>query len=168
MTAAGLGCAVALSACGGTTVTSDDVAASSATSQASATTTAKQDKDKDKETTPSAAVAPAREGEEPRRDEPAAEISSVPKGVGAPVVTETDRRYLDALHAGGVDTAGMEDVLIGAAGTVCAGDPVSAATPAAVAGQLVEQGRTDKPVDEVTTLLQASARDTYCAGSPAP
>lgn len=42
------------------------------------------------------------------------------------------------------------------------GNALTAATLPAVAGQLVEQGRTDKTVDEVAALIESAAKNTYC------
>lgn len=143
-----LASALALSACGGSTVTSDDVASSTSVAplehSSSATTTSSR--------ATSSSAQP--------QDEGAREISSIPSA--QPQVDAATEGYLSEISDGGIDVAGVEDQLVGTAQAVCADDPVSAATAGAVAGQLVEQGRTDLAADEVTRIIESSARDAYC------
>ncbi len=87
---------------------------------------------------------------------------------GARTVTETptpggrdatEAKYLDALVAGGVNIEGVEDTLVGAAGAACSGDQV---TVPALAGQLIEQGRSQLPQDQLVALIQEQASTAYC------
>lgn len=105
----------------------------------------------------------------PRGDEPAAqgdgaarEVEAVPES--QPSYTEEDQRFLDAMKKGGVKIEGVESPLIGAGGIVCQGkdNPLSAATVQAVAGQLKEQGLSDKSPEELAALIESSARSAYC------
>lgn len=131
-------------------MTSEDIANSS-------TTVAPLDRGTASSTAPSSSRAAS--SAQPQ-DQGAREISSIPPA--EPAVDPVTEGYLSELSDGGVDIKGVEDQLVGTAQTVCSDDPVAAATSGAVAGQLVEQGRTTLPVDEVTRLIENSARDAYC------
>ncbi len=54
---------------------------------------------------------------------------------------------------------GVEDQLLGAGQGACGDDEI---TIPAVAGQLIEQQRSDKDFDELTKLLQNNARSALC------
>lgn len=85
-------------------------------------------------------------GEEPE-DRGAREISEIP----APAPAEgPHQEFLAALSDGGVNTEGVEDQLIGAAQAACQGDTV---TVPAVAGQLIEQGRSELSHEQLTQLI---------------
>ena len=75
-----------------------------------------------------------------------------------------DVEYLGALTDQDIDVAGVEDQLIGTATTICnpEGTGIDQATVPAVAGQLVEQGRTDRSAEELTQLIVDNARQAYC------
>ncbi|QRP61890.1 DUF732 domain-containing protein [Corynebacterium minutissimum] len=85
-------------------------------------------------------------GEEPE-DRGAREISEIP----APAPAEgPHQEFLAALSDGGVNTEGVEDQLVGAAQAACQGDTV---TVPAVAGQLIEQGRSELSHEQLTQLI---------------
>lgn len=150
--------ALALTACGGSTVTSDDVDSSS-------TSVAPLDRGSS-----SASSSPSSSSTSPSRaasssaqpqDEGAREISSIPSA--EPAVDPTQEKYISGLADDGINVEGIEAQLVGTAQTVCSDDPLASVTAGAVAGQLIEQGRTDRPVEEVTRAIETSARDNYCA-----
>ncbi|KHO30677.1 hypothetical protein [Corynebacterium minutissimum] len=85
-------------------------------------------------------------GEE-TEDRGAREISEIP----APAPAEgPHQEFLAALSDGGVNTEGVEDQLVGAAQAACQGDTV---TVPAVAGQLIEQGRSELSHEQLTQLI---------------
>lgn len=85
-------------------------------------------------------------GEEPE-DRGAHEISEIPSPAPA---QGPDQDFLDAVAEKGVNVDGVEDQLVGAAQASCQGDAV---TVPAVAGQLIEQGRTELSHEEVVQLI---------------
>lgn len=110
---------------------------------------------------PSESVAQSPEAPLPQ-DQPAQEVSEIPDN--SLQLSGVDREYLDSLKADGVDVEGIEDQLIGTASVVCGseGAPLDEATIGAVAGQLIEQGRTTKAFEEVVDMINSSARKAYC------
>lgn len=171
MIAAALGTSAALLVgCGGSTVTSDDVE--------SETTVAPLERS-GTETTGAADPTESEDAEEtttqerpdgqggagvaappPPEDQGAREISEIPE-TDAPTSAE-DQEYLAALEDAGVDVAGVEASLVGTASTVCASEGDANVTASAVAGQLIEQGRTELEHGEATELIEESARAAYC------
>lgn len=160
---------LALSACGGSTVTSDDL---DETTEPAATEDAEDSEDSEdadststEETTESTTEEESPAGEEageaaPPEDQAAREISEIPPAeTGA---SDEDQQFLETLDMRGIDVNSLENQLLSTANMVCAGDPTSATVAGAVAGQLIEQGRTDLPHEEVTSLIESSARDVYC------
>ena len=67
--------------------------------------------------------------------------------------------YLDSLKNAGVKVDGVEDQLLGAGQAACGEDEI---TIPAVAGQLIEQQRSDMDFEELTKLLQDNARSALC------
>jgi len=95
-------------------------------------------------------------GDEPE-DRGAREVSEIP----APAPVEgPNQDFLAAVSQGGVNTDGVEDQLIGAAQASCQGDTV---TVPAVAGQLIEQGRSELSHEQLTQLITEQGR-ALCAG----
>jgi len=95
-------------------------------------------------------------GDEPE-DRGAREVSEIP----APAPDEgPNQDFLAAVSQGGVNTDGVEDQLIGAAQASCQGDAV---TVPAVAGQLIEQGRSELSHEQLTQLITEQGR-ALCAG----
>lgn len=96
------------------------------------------------------------------QDREAREVSEVP--TNAPNLSDNDRTYLDALKDGGINVDGVEDSLIGTASGVCQNqdtENIDVMTHA-VAGQLIEQGRTDKGHEEVAKTLSDASKAAYC------
>lgn len=95
-------------------------------------------------------------GDEPE-DRGAREVSEIPAPApdGGP-----NQDFLAAVSQGGVKTDGVEDQLIGAAQASCQGDAV---TVPAVAGQLIEQGRSELSHEQLTQLITEQGR-ALCAG----
>lgn len=89
-------------------------------------------------------------------DRGAQEVDQAP----TPQVADSDAGYLDAVAGGGVDIAGVENQLVSAGNTAC--NPDDEVTVPAVAGQLIEQGRTDKSIEEVIALINEQAQAAYC------
>lgn len=150
-----------LTACGGATVENDPTTATSvAPLERAPKGDASEESPEDAET---AGRPPAGRPAEPQpQDQGAREIDEIPE-------QETPRSPEDVTFLGdltdeGIDVEGVEDQLIGTASTVCGndGNVLTEATPPAVAGQLVEQGRTDLPVGEVAALIESAAENAYC------
>ena len=171
MVAAAFGASAALLVgCGGSTVTSDDVESETTVApleRSGAETTDADDstdsEDREETTTQerpdgqgSAGVA----APPPPEDQGAREISEIPEAE-SPTSPE-DEEYLSALTDADVDVAGLESSLVGTATTVCASEGGVNVTASAVAGQLIEQGRTELDHGELTELIEESARATYC------
>ena len=76
--------------------------------------------------------------------------------------TAAEEEYLQKLSEGGVNIAGVEDALIGAADQVCRAGEGNSITPA-VGGQLVEQKRTTLSPESAAALVVSVARATVCA-----
>ncbi len=137
-----------LSACGGTTVDSSNALASQ--------TSTVQEKTTDR------AVNSA---ETKRRavDDPAHEISSLPER--KPQLSAVDEQMLENLKEEGIDVSGYEVQLAGLGSRVCqdktASDGVDAIVTA-VAGQLVEQGKSEKSTADTALILSDVARQAYC------
>lgn len=145
---------VSLVACGGSTAT-DSASESSiapltraAKPSTSAAVTA---------TSSTAAVQPEKKKNLPV-DGAAEEVSEIPDP--SIQLSDADKNYLGLLKDGGIKVEGVENQMIGAAEVVC-GDQFPAAIHA-VAGQLVEQNRTELTVEEVIPLIEKSARASYC------
>ncbi len=140
---------VTLAACGGTTVDSDEVTASSSapvvtTSSAPATSTS----EKPSETPVDDAL--ANEGA-------ASEVSDFPEDT--PKRPEKEEAYLEALRAAGVNVEGTEDQLLATASTLCSGETI---TRDAVAGQLIEQQRTSLDHEQLIKLIDEAAHANLC------
>lgn len=165
--------ALTLSACGGSTVTSDELSETAAPAEDTATaddseSTATEESDQSETSSRDSSATESSEEsasesssqESTAEDQAAREISEIPPA--EPEASSDDEQFLETVGMRGVDVAGVENQLIGTASTVCAGDGASAATAGAVAGQLIEQGRTDLAHEEVTQLIETSAREVYC------
>lgn len=145
---------LAITACSGATVDSEDVtetatATSTSTSTSTATSTTS--------TTSTSASASAESRASEGGDQPAREVESVPSQAAA--YTAEEQAYLDHLRENGVNIEGVEDQLTATGLTVCANDPI---TRDAVAGQLVEQRRTDMDAAQVAALISDTARANLC------
>ena len=91
------------------------------------------------------------------QDEGARAISEAP--APAPLV-DRDADYLAALTQSGINTEGVEDQLLGVGQNSCEGQ--DSVTIGAVAGQLIEQGRTQLPHEQVVALIMNTAMAAYC------
>lgn len=91
------------------------------------------------------------------QDEGARAISEAP--APAPLV-DRDADYLAALTQSGISTEGVEDQLLGVGQNSCEGQ--DSVTIGAVAGQLIEQGRTQLPHEQVVALITNTAMAAYC------
>lgn len=90
-------------------------------------------------------------GEEPE-DRGAREISEIP----APAPEQgPDQDFLAAVAEKGVNVDGVEDQVVGAVQASCQGDSV---TVPAVAGQLIEQGRTELSHEELVRIITEQGR----------
>ncbi|MCG7261518.1 hypothetical protein MHJ96_09400 [Corynebacterium aurimucosum] len=104
----------------------------------------------------SASESPSEQSERAQDDEPedrgAREISEIP----APAPEQgPDQDFLAAVAEKGVNVDGVEDQVVGAAQASCQGDSV---TVPAVAGQLIEQGRTELSHEELVRLITEQGR----------
>ena len=145
----------ALTACGGATVDSDDVEVTETTevTETATSTTAETSTTASAETS----AAPASSASNGAGDEPAREVDSVPHQ--APAYSPEEQAFLDHLSQNGVNVDGLEDQLTATGFTVCDNDTI---TRDAVAGQLVEQRRTDMDAAAVATLIGDTARANLC------
>ncbi|WJY98438.1 DUF732 domain-containing protein [Corynebacterium fournieri] len=149
--------AAALTACGGTTVESEDVTdtptVAEETTEAPSSTA----------TPTSSSAAPAageRNASSGNRvdDQPAREVTGVPQQASA--FSPQEEAYLAKLRESGVNVDGIEDQLTATGATVCADNLI---TRDAVAGQLVEQRRTDMDAAGVAALISEAARTNLCS-----
>ncbi|MDN8606249.1 hypothetical protein Q0N48_09630 [Corynebacterium ureicelerivorans] len=139
----------ALAGCGGTTVDSDDVTeTATATSTSETTETASSSTAVERSSSASSGAA----------DQPAREVTEVPQQARA--FTPAEEAYLAGLRENGVNIDGVEDQLTATGATVCEDDLI---TRDAVAGQLVEQRRTDMDAAGVATLIDDTARANLCS-----
>lgn len=160
---------LALSACGGdATVENDDVSSvaplTQTTESAEETTTDSEETTTEESSETSEPDAPAPPPAAPPAEDGAAEeIDEIPEQ--APQRSAEEEALLTELDDGGINVAGVEQQLIGAAQTVCdseaAGEDTNVIVPA-VAGQLVEQGQTELSHEETTSLIDSVARSAYC------
>lgn len=140
----------ALAGCGGATVDSDDV-----TETATATSTSETTETASSSTTVAERSSSASSG---AADQPAREVTEVPQQASA--FTPAEEAYLAGLRENGVNVDGVEDQLTATGATVCEDDLI---TRDAVAGQLVEQRRTDMDAAGVATLIDDTARANLCS-----
>lgn len=153
--------AATLAACGGATVDSDDVTESGATSTTAAASTGATDATATATTSASTATVTERSTsirEGSYEDQPARGVDAPATMV--PTYSPQEQAYLDHLKESGVNVDGIEDQLTATGATVCANDPI---TRDAVAGQLVEQRRTDMDASAVAALLSDTARANLCS-----
>ena len=148
-------CTAALTACGGATVDSEDVTETAATSATETATSATESgtASATESATASSAAAPGSSSRNGAGDQPAREVETVPTQV--PSYAPEEQAFLDHLRQNGVNVDGLEDQLTATGFTVCDDDTI---TRDAVAGQLVEQRRTDMDAGTVATLLSDTAR----------
>ena len=90
-------------------------------------------------------------------DKPASAIETLPEQ--ASHFSPEEQAYLDYLSENGLNFAGVEDQLTATGHNVCADDLI---TRDAVAGQLVEQRRTDMTPDALGQLIVDAARANLC------
>ena len=90
-------------------------------------------------------------------DKPASAIETLPEQ--ASHFSPEEQAYLDYLSENGLNFAGVEDQLTATGHNVCADDLI---TRDAVAGQLVEQRRTDMTPDALGQLIEDAARANLC------
>lgn len=152
-------CTAALTACGGATVDSEDVTETAATSATETATSATESgtASATESATASSAAAPGSSSRNGAGDQPAREVETVPTQV--PSYAPEEQAFLDHLRQNGVNVEGLEDQLTATGFTVCDDDTI---TRDAVAGQLVEQRRTDMDAGTVATLLSDTARANLC------
>lgn len=157
-----------LSACGEATVDSDNNTATGAASASSgaagtasgssqAATSGRTTSTVTVTSTTAGAASGAGAGASGPQDQPASAVSSIPQQ--APQYTAGEQAYLKQLKTSGVNTDGVEDQLTVTGASVCRNDTI---TRDAVAGQLVEQRRTDMTPEALSQLLSDAARANLC------
>ena len=169
---ASVGAAATLTACGGATVDSDDVKGSETTvteTTASAETSSSESATQSSTASSTAsftatstasgstAASSSANAQGGPQDRPAREIESMPEQANA--YSAQEQAYLDHLRENGVNIEGVEDQLTATGASVCANDTI---TRDAVAGQLVEQRRTDMTPEALGQLLTDTARANLC------
>lgn len=150
--------AVAVAACGGATVDSDDV--TDTPTVASEAETASETETTETTETSAAPSSSAVVSSQSKRvdDQPAREVTDVPQQASA--FSPQEEAYLATLRESGVNVDGIEDQLTATGATVCADNLI---TRDAVAGQLVEQRRTDMDAAGVAALISDTARANLCS-----
>ena len=150
--------AVAVAACGGATVDSDDV--TDTPTVASEAETASETETTETTETSAAPSSSAVVSSQSKRvdDQPAREVTDVPQQASA--FSPQEEAYLATLRESGVNVDGIEDQLTATGATVCADNLI---TRDAVAGQLVEQRRTDMDAASVAALISDTARANLCS-----
>ncbi|MHA2790000.1 hypothetical protein ACXZ66_12795 [Corynebacterium sp. S7] len=150
---------VSLAACGGATVNSEDVTTSAeppASSSAPAPSSSQSASPTTTDKASSTRQAPASSSGQPA-DIGAREVDEVP--TQSVQYSPEEQAFLDEVTAGQVNVDSVQDQLIGTAQTICGGDTV---TRDAVAGQLIEQGRSDLTQQQLAKLLDDSAHAHLC------
>lgn len=156
--------AVAVAACGGATVDSDDVTdaptvASEAETESETETTETAETTETSETSEAPSSSAVVSSQSKRvDDQPAREVTDVPQQASA--FSPQEEAYLATLRESGVNVDGIEDQLTATGATVCADNLI---TRDAVAGQLVEQRRTDMDAAGVAALISDTARANLCS-----
>ena len=150
--------AVAVAACGGATVDSDD--ATDTPTVASEAETESETETAETTETSEAPSSSAVVSSQSKRvdDQPAREVTDVPQQASA--FSPQEEAYLATLRESGVNVDGIEDQLTATGATVCADNLI---TRDAVAGQLVEQRRTDMDAAGVAALISDTARANLCS-----
>ncbi|RUQ12641.1 hypothetical protein D8M31_06535 [Corynebacterium genitalium] len=144
--------AVAVAACGGATVDSDDVTDTP-------TVASEAETESETETTEAPSSSAVVSSQSKRvDDQPAREVTDVPQQASA--FSPQEEAYLATLRESGVNVDGIEDQLTATGATVCADNLI---TRDAVAGQLVEQRRTDMDAAGVAALISDTARANLCS-----
>lgn len=151
--------ALVLSACSSATV---DNSADNAADSAVPSSVAPLERNKDLDATtgesePEGADSGESAAEPQAQDQGAQEIEEIPD---APPREEGEQELLDAMGEAGINVGGVEDQLITAARAAC--NQEDQVTVQAIAGQLIEQGRTELAIGEVVTLIEDTARTGYC------
>lgn len=152
-----------LTACGGATVDSADVTASQATQASRATeSSGASTSESSSRTTATVTVTSTRAGAagstaSMAQDQPASAVDSIPRQTSR--YSAGEQAFLDHLRENGLNIEGVEDQLTATGASVCANDTI---TRDAVAGQLVEQRRTDMNPEAVGQLLTDTARANLC------
>ncbi|MBF4547960.1 hypothetical protein IRY31_07740 [Corynebacterium afermentans subsp. lipophilum] len=150
--------AVAVAACGGATVDSDDVT-DTPTVASEAETESETETTETTETSEAPSSSAVVSSQSKRvDDQPAREVTDVPQQASA--FSPQEEAYLATLRESGVNVDGIEDQLTATGATVCADNLI---TRDAVAGQLVEQRRTDMDAAGVAALISDSARANLCS-----
>ncbi|QYH19119.1 hypothetical protein JKI95_07635 [Corynebacterium aquatimens] len=90
-------------------------------------------------------------------DRPAREVETIPNQATA--FTPAEEAFLEDLREHGLNVEGVEDQLTATGFSVCSNDVI---TRDAVAGQLVEQRRTDMDPAALAELLTDTARANLC------
>lgn len=147
----------ALTACGSATVDSDDVEVTETSTATETTASTTAETSTSTTATAETSAAPGSSASNGAGDEPAREVDSVPNQ--APAYSPEEQAFLDHLSQNGVNVDGLEDQLTATGFTVCDNDTI---TRDAVAGQLVEQRRTDMDAAAVATLIGDTAHANLC------
>ena len=147
---------LAVSACGSSTVDSSEVT-STQTSTSTVSTGSAESSASSSAAASSQTTARSSEPAGAPADQPAKEVDSMPATAAA--YSEEETAYLEALRNGGINVHGVEDQLTGTGFNVCQGATI---TRDAVAGQLVEQRRTDLDPTAAAKLIDDTAHAHLC------
>lgn len=156
----------ALAACGGATVDNSEPTSVEPLSRARHTPSATSDSPEPNPPSVTASVPtdpPSEPAPNAGGDVGAREISGAAPNDGGGLSPQQSG-FLDALNAGGIETANARDQLLGTATQVCTMEPAQEVNPFALAagGQLVEQGHTQLNPEDAGRLIEEAARHEYC------
>ena len=150
-----LATASAVAACGGATVDSDDVTETPTVTEEVTETASSTSSESSVSSSPAPRSSSIGNGPV---DQPAREVTEVSPQASA--FSPEEEAYLATLRESGVNIDGIEDQLTATGATVCADNLI---TRDAVAGQLVEQRRTDMDAAGVAALISDTARANLCS-----
>lgn len=160
--------ASALVACGGATVDNSEQTSVEPLSRVRQTPSATSDSPEPNPPTstapvPSALASDATAAAQAGGDVGAREIDGVAPSDGGDLSTQQSA-FLDALVAGGIDTAQSRDQLLGTASQLCTMEATQEVNAFALAagGQLAEQGLTQLTAEDAGRLIEDAARSEYC------
>lgn len=109
--------------------------------------------------TSSSVSSAAREPSQGGEDRGAREVQGAPQQQNR---SAEEQKFIDDLTREGLDVNELEDTIVASAQNLCANPEQAGTLINAVAGQLVEQGRTDKSVEDVAALIENTAKKAYC------
>lgn len=155
--------ALALASCGGSTVESADVTDTTTSGGGQSSSGASSTPGEEASESSSAQTSRRQSAERDITEPGASRASAAPDG--RMPLTADDEKFLDALSDARIKVDGTEDQLIAAGHVHCdakGGDGADTVLVDAVAGQLIEQGRTEADAAAVAKSIANAAETAYC------